>query len=89
MAINPIGQNQYDPYNYSFGSLSGKRGQQVQGNPQVDVNGQTQNTQRTNRVAFDNQYVTNAALYNAVSALDKPAPDTRTETQGNRLYAVW
>ena len=83
MAIDAINPNQYQ---FSFGGLSGQRGQQVQGGHQgIDVNGQTQ---RTNKISCDNQYVTNAALFNSVSALDKPSPETRTETQGQNLYLM-
>ena len=82
MAINPTDLSKYQQVsNYSFGELTSQRGQQG-----INAHGQTQ---RANKISCDNQYVTNAALFNSVSALDKPSPDTRTETQGNRLYEVW
>lgn len=83
MAINPIDAQRYQPVNnYSFGSLSGQRGQQVQRGAQ-GVGG-------TNPMG--NPFAVNKSE-GLVGRLDKIdaqqlVPDTRNEVQGKNLYLM-
>ena len=79
MAINPIGHNQYDPYNYSFGSLTGQRGRQVQRTQGV---GEAQ--PMSNPFAANN----NESLVGRLDKIDAQtlSPDMRSDVLGKNLY---
>lgn len=83
MAINPIDAYKYQPVNnYSFGGLSGQRGQQVQGGPQ----GVGETNPTSNPFAIGN----NEGLVGRLDKIDASqiVPNTQSETTGNRFYAI-